>query len=212
LILFHLRSSIPGDPICHGCHSITLHGYFAAGGRDVGIRPASPGASTPDACRPLPRHRPPDPMPGAVLPRPPRGRTVGRGRPLDANVRDLDELFRACRRGGGTGRRGCFLCGRFRRPAGGRSPVPAFGLWQTGARRAGEGASKSMLVRCLCLSSHQQGEIFREAGWPGAHAVDLIHFGSLCIFIFFDRATDGVYSYWQPSQSAKMPLSRLRAR
>jgi hypothetical protein len=37
------------------------------------------GKVLPDACRPLPRHRPPDLMPGAVLPRPTRDKTLETG-------------------------------------------------------------------------------------------------------------------------------------
>ena len=29
-----------GDPLCQGCLPAALHGYFAAGGRDVGMGPS----------------------------------------------------------------------------------------------------------------------------------------------------------------------------
>jgi hypothetical protein len=53
----------------------------------------SPGVSTPDARRPLPRHRPPDRYPGAVLPRTTLGRTLETGDALDAKLGDLWGLF-----------------------------------------------------------------------------------------------------------------------
>jgi hypothetical protein len=47
-----------------------------------------------DARRPLPRHRPSDPMPGAVLPRTPSGGLWRRVRPLDANLGHCRGNFR----------------------------------------------------------------------------------------------------------------------